>query len=99
MVLAGHLIRLVYNLNPSDVFSHHEQVFYWKKKGSGREVDFIFKFQEDFFPIELKYQNLISHRDMINLFSLKKGIVVSKNKYDTFKQYSTIPVEIFLMLI
>ena len=99
MVLAGHLIRLVYNLHPSDVFSHHEQVFYWKKKGSEREVDFIFKVREEYFPVELKYQNTISRRDMTNLFSLRKGIIVSKNKFDTFNQYSTIPIEIFLMLI
>jgi hypothetical protein len=99
MVVAGHMIRLAYNLKMSDVFSHHDCLFYWRKKGTEREVDFVLKHDKNVYPIEVKYQNKVTRRDLSNLFTFQKGILASKNTVDTYKQYSTIPVDLLLMLI
>ena len=99
MIVFNHLIRYAYNLKPSDIFSSHDWIFFWKKKRSEKEIDFIVKYKNELFPIETRYKNTVDKKDLMNLFHLKQGIVITKNKLDTYKQYSFIPVEIFLMLI
>lgn len=99
MIVLGHLLRCVYNLNPSDVFSHHEHLFFWRKKKTDREVDFVLKRGGELFPIEVKYQESVDRRDLANLFSFGRGLLISKNRFDVYKAYSTIPVETFLMLV
>ncbi len=98
MIVAGHLIRCLYNLSPSDVFSHRDRLFFWKSKGTGREVDFVMK-HDGLHPIEVKYQNVVERRDLQNLFSFGRGVLVSKNALWTYKHYTAIPAEVFLMLI
>jgi len=99
MVVLGHLLRCAYNLNPSDVFSHHEHLFFWRKKKTDREVDFVLKQAGELFPIEVKYRESVDRKDLANLFSFGRGVLVSKNRFDVYKAYSTIPVETFLMLV
>ena len=101
-VVEDHLIRLMYDAHPSDVFTPHEHIFYWRKKGSGREVDFVLKSEEnELLPIELKFQNKIHKSDYrgLHLFPAKKGILLSKNVFDVSGNYATIPVSLFLLLI
>jgi len=96
----NHLIRLMYNIYPSDVFTPHEHVFYWRKKGGKIEVDFILKSEKnDLFPIELKYQNQIQKSDYKGLYTFKKGVLLTKNKFDLAGNYATIPVSLFLLLV
>ena len=99
MVVGDHLIRLAYNLNPSDVFSHHERIYYWKKKGTDKEIDFVLNQDDSFYPIEVKYQNTINKTDFAPLYTFKKGIILSKQDVETHNQYSVLPVEAFLLLI
>ena len=99
-IVENHLIRFMYNVYPSDVFTSHEHIFYWRKKGGKREVDFIIKSKHnDLLPIELKYQNKIQNSDYKGLHAFNKGILISKNKLDVSGNYVTIPVSIFLLLI
>ena len=99
-VVGNHLVRLMYNIYPSDVFTLHEHVFYWRKKGGKIEVDFVLKSgKNDLFPVELKYQNQIQNSDYKGLYTFKKGILLSKNKFDVTGNYVTIPVSLFLLLI
>jgi len=101
-VVENHLVRLMYNTFPSDVFAPHEHVFYWKKSGGGKEVDFVLKPGEnELLPIELKFQNKIQKSDYKGLrtFPGRKGIMLSKNRFDVTGNYATIPVSLFLLII
>jgi hypothetical protein len=53
----------------------------------------------DLHPVEVKYQNEVDKRDLQNLFSFGRGVIVSKNAIWTYKHYAAIPAEMFLMLI
>lgn len=99
MVVADHIIHLARTLNPSDVFSHHERTYYFRKKGKDREVDFVLHHNGKMYPFEVKYQNSISNRDVSGLFSFGNGLVLSKKTMDLDKRFPVIPVESFLMLI
>jgi hypothetical protein len=99
-VVQSHLIRLMYNIFPSDIFSPEEHVFYWRSKGGKKEVDYVLRSKEnELLPIELKYQNKLQSRDYKGLHSFPKGIMISKNTFEVNNNYVTIPVSIFLLLI
>ena len=99
-IVENHLIRLMYNVSPSDVFTSHEHVFYWRKKGGKKEVDFVIKDKNgELLPIEVKFQNKINSKDYIGLNAFKKGILISKKDFNTTGNYVTIPVSLFLFLI
>ena len=100
MLISNHVVRLAYNIAPSDVFNHHERTFFWKKSGKKeKEIDFIIKKDDELFPIEVKYQNKLKRRDLGNLFLLKKGVLLSKHHTESYKNYVIIPVEAFLLMI
>lgn len=99
-IVENHLTRLMYNVSQSDVFTSQEHVFYWRKKGGKKEVDFVIKDKNgDLLPIEVKYQNQINSKDYIGLNAFKKGILISKKDFNTTGNYVTIPVSLFLFLI
>ena len=99
-IVENHFIRFMYNVHPSDVFASHEHVFYWRKKGGKREVDFIIKSKNnELLPIELKFQNKIQKSDYKGLSKFNKGIFLSKNEFNVTGNYVTIPVSLFLLLV
>jgi len=97
MIVASHLTQLSCDLAPSDVTSHHERLMFARTK-KGYEVDFVLKQGGDLFPVEVKYQDSVGKRDLVNLFSMGKGILVSKSTISAYGKYATVPAEIFLML-
>jgi len=99
MLVCGHLIRCAYNLDPSDVFSPQEHVYFWKKKGSNKEIDFLLNHGESLYPIEVKYRSSVSRHDLSNMFGHGRGLLLSKDDIETYKTYSTLPVEIFLLFV
>jgi hypothetical protein len=99
MVISDHLIRQAYALDPSDVFSPHEHVMYFRKKDTDREIDFILKHRKSLYPFEVKYRKRIGRKELENLFILRKGVLITKDILSTHNQYSLIPVELFLLLI
>lgn len=103
MVVAGHLIRLLYRLSPSDVFTHHENIFYWRGKGRGggeREVDFLLKYDGGIFPVEVKYKGRIRCEDMRGFSRFDGGVLLTGGgDLKVEKNVTIIPVEVFLLLI
>lgn len=99
MVVANHLVQWSYEWASSDVFPAHERLFYFKKKDSGREVDFVLKHGRELYPFEVKYQDSVGKRDLNGLFSFHKGVLVSKADLNALRDYATIPVELLLMLL
>ncbi len=101
MVVADHLRRWAYNMGPSDVFTPHEKVMFWKKKGKKeKEIDFVLKHKDHICPIEVKYQNQVTKRDFGNFaFTFNSGVLLSKQNMETHNRYSILPVEAFLLLI
>ncbi|MDW7733386.1 MAG: ATP-binding protein [Methanolobus sp.] len=99
-VVQSHLVRLMYNMFPSDIFSPEEHIFYWRNKGGKKEVDYVLKSRDnELLPIELKYQNKLQNSDYRGLYSFPKGIMLSKNTFEVNNNYVTIPVSIFLLLV
>jgi len=101
-IVCDHLIRFLYNLNPSDMYDPSLNVFYWSNR---KEVDYVLKIKKDYLPIEVKYQNIINPEDYQGIYSFYSadseytGIVMSKNKLDIHNEISTIPVPLLLLLI
>lgn len=99
-VFHSHLVHFMYEKHPSDVFSPHERVFYLKTKGRKKEVDFVLKTDgNQLLGIELKYQSQINSSDYRGLTAFKKGILISKDKYEISGKYATVPASLFLLLL
>lgn len=93
-----HLSRMSYNHAPTDLYNQSESVFY-VKNSKGETIDFIVKLKGELIPVEVKYQNQIKKSDYNNIRKFKQGIIVSKNTYEHYENYVSIPVSIFLMFI
>ncbi|MEM4397744.1 MAG: ATP-binding protein [Candidatus Woesearchaeota archaeon] len=94
----NHLTRLSYKLNPKDLFDPKDSIFYYKDD-KNKEIDFILLYDDQFYPIEVKYQNTINESDFVCFKSFKKGVVITKNDFGLYRNYVKIPLTIFLMLI
>jgi predicted AAA+ superfamily ATPase len=97
-VVYNHLCRFSYNLNPRDLFDPKDVLCYYKDKNK-KEIDFVLSFDEQYFPFEVKYQASIVNSDFFPFRPFNKGILISKNKLETYRNYVQIPVSIFLLLI
>ncbi len=102
-VVGDHLIRFMYNRNPSDMYDPSRNVFYWENGKT--EVDNVLKLDDDYLALEVKYQNRIEGVDYKGLYSFYearsqyKGILLSKNTLQTHEEIVTIPIPIFLLLV
>ena len=80
-------------------------MFYWKYC-KGREVDFVYSNGAGTeTPIEVKFQNHISARDLDGLINFKRqpgqrnAILLSKDKLSLENECVAIPVSLFLLLV
>ena len=103
-VVASHLIRLAFDLSPKKQnFEYSDLLFYWRH-GRGREVDFVYSSGGNEVPIEVKFQNRITARDLDGIINFKRqagsgtSILLSKDKLSTEREYVAIPASLFLML-
>jgi len=102
-VVGDHLIRFMYNRNPSDMYAPSRNVFYWDDGNS--EVDYVLKLDEDYLGLEVKYQNQIVNKDYkgLNNFwnprSEYTGVLLSKNELKVHNDITTIPIPLFLVLV
>ncbi len=95
-IVYDHLIRLAYNLNPSDLFDPKDIVFY---SYADKEIDFILKNGNAVSAFELKYQNKINSEDYKGLQKFNGNkYMISKNELD-LENIITIPLSIFLSLV
>lgn len=107
-IIGDHLIRLSFNISErKQRFDYSNYLFYWRyHKDKEKEVDYIFyNGQEIEIPIEVKFTNRISNRDLDGIFNFKKytgvknGLIISKESLEAVKDYVKIPAYIFLLLI
>jgi len=102
-VVCDHMIRLLFNLEPSLQFDYTIRLFYWESS-KRREVDFVTKLKDKFLPIELKYQSRIQRSDVYGIIDFikggrsYKGIIITKDTFVQGKSYVGIPVSLFLLL-
>jgi len=102
-LVCDHLIRLAFNLNPTDDFIPSMNVFYWKSEQ--KEVDYVLDLEREYLPIEVKYQSSISRENLNSIYSFLRtqstyrGIVVTKDLLSAERGVVMIPVHIFLCLI
>jgi hypothetical protein len=102
-VVGDHLIRLVFNFNPSADFDPTCNLMYWKTTKD--EVDYVIKINQTYLPIEVKYTSSFSKSDINGMYTFTrsgnsyKGIVITKNLLNNEKNVMAIPAYLFLLLI
>jgi predicted AAA+ superfamily ATPase len=102
-VVCNHIIRLLFNLEPSPQFDYTTKLFYWVSSKK-REVDFVTKLGDAFLPIELKYQSSIQRSDVYGIIDFlkggkaHKGIVATKDAFIHGRSHVGIPVSTFLLM-
>src|SRR3989338_7421343 len=97
-VVGDHLNRAAHNFRPTDTFDPSDFIFY-AKTNKGHEIDFIFKADNIFTGIEVKYQNDINSEDFRGLSKIGKGCMVSKKEFNQKNKIAIIPVSLFLLYI
>lgn len=105
-VVANHLIRLAFNVSSRrQNFEYSDVLFHWRY-GKDREVDFVYDDQAGIkTPIEVKFQNHITARDLDGLINFKRrtthqnAILLSKDTLDIERECIAIPVSLFLLLV
>jgi len=98
-VVASHVARMLEDLGPGDLHNPREAMYFWRKKGSGREVDLVARVPSGFRPVEVKYQSRVTSGDLVPLRSFKGGVVVSRDTLETRNGRAIVPVEVFLALV
>ena len=104
-VVANHLIRMAFNKSPKKQnFEYSNLLFYWRY-GPNREVDFVYNNRINTeIPIEIKFQNNISVRDLDGLINFKRrtgqknAVLLTKDKLSLDRECVMIPSSLFLLL-
>ena len=66
---------------------------------SGKELDFIYKKNEDLTGIEVKYKEEVDKMEITRVNSIAEYIVLTKNQYEQFGSMAFIPVSLFLSVL
>jgi hypothetical protein len=102
-LVCNHLIRFLFNMEPSSQFDYTTKLFWWESSKK-REVDFVAKSGEAFLPIEVKYQGSLQRNDLYGIIDFMKGgkshkgILVTKDSLTQGRNYTGIPMPIFLLI-
>jgi len=94
-IFGNHLLRKINKMYPSDLAYINEKIYFFKGK---KEIDFVIKLENRLIGFEVKYQNQITKSDYAPLYILDKGILISKNTFETEK-YNCIPVSLMLIYL
>lgn len=95
-LIYNHLVRLAYNLQPSDLFDPEDFVFYWS---DGKELDFAFKYEGKLFPVDVTYRKQIGTNWAWVKETFGYPIIISKETFKVRSDYASVPASIFLSLI
>ena len=96
------LARLASKPDGSFMSDYSDRLFYWRDE-RGRELDFVLRAGRSAVPVEVKFQNTFSRRDLapvvrfLDAASAEKGIVVSKSALEERSDYAVVPACIFLL--
>jgi predicted AAA+ superfamily ATPase len=102
-VVCNHLIRLMFNIEPSPQFDYATKLLYWESSKK-REVDFAAKLESGFLPIEVKYQGSIQRNDLYGIIDFMKGgkshkaIIITKDTLGQGRNHTEVPLPIFLLI-
>ena len=101
-IVADHLIRFSFNLNPSDLFDARDEIFFYEPNKS--EIDFIVNTGKGLLPVESKYRKNIPNSSirLVRQFAenqKNKGIMVTKDEFKEDEGIVLIPASLFLTLI
>lgn len=102
-VVASHLLRLVRQMRPTRTPKPHSSVFYWTDKKS-RMVDFVVDLgSNEIVPIMIM-DGTVRRRDMSALTRFLthtecRGLLLGRNDMEYNRDYLTVPVSVFLMLV
>lgn len=106
-IVADHLIRLAFAISEKKQnFEYSEHLFYWKYEKN--EIDFVLNNGIDIeLPIEVKFQNSISNRDLDSIINFSKEsknknqipLLLSKSRFDILDECILIPASVFLMFV
>lgn len=72
-------------------FAHYEK--------NGKEIDAIFRGDERYLCIEIKYQNQVNERDIRRIAPLNRYFILSKEDVERKENLMILPVDIFLALL
>ncbi|MFH1588018.1 MAG: ATP-binding protein [Candidatus Diapherotrites archaeon] len=97
-VCGDHLSRLSYNFAPSDLFDQRNMVFY-VRTAKGEAIDFIVRLENEFIPVEIKYQNQINSHDFNAIKKFRHGIIASKKTFEADGRHIAIPLPLLLQFI
>jgi len=105
-VIGDHLIRLAFNISPKKQNFVYSNVLYYWRYGKDKEVDYVYNDgMGREIPIEVKFQNNLSVRDLDGIINFKKftgvknALLISKDKLELTRECVVIPASIFLLLI
>lgn len=103
-IIGDHLIRLAFALSPKkQTFVYSNSLFFWKY-GKEQEVDYVYYDGKLELPVEVKFQNKITKRDLDGIINFKKyarvknALLLSKDRLDVDREAVIIPASMFLML-
>lgn len=105
-IVGDHLIRLAFAMSQNkQVFNYSNAIFYWKYEKQ-QEVDFILNSAPKMeVPIEVKFKNSITNRDLDGLINFKKltgvnsALLVTKDQLEVANECVKIPAAMFLLLV
>ena len=104
-IVANHLIRLAFlRSQKKQMFVPSNHIYYWKYENS--EVDLIYNDGMGIeIPIEVKFQNNLTKRDLDGVINFKKStgtdkaLLLTKDTLSVERECVKIPVSMFLLLI
>lgn len=102
-IVANHLIRLQFNMNPSSSFQYNQNLFY-ALPTKRSEIDFILNTGDGPIPIEVRFQSTIYQKDWELVARIaskvgKRGILLTKEDMTIEDNYAMLPASLFLLLI
>ena len=104
-IVASHLIRMAFRRSPKKPwFRHANYLAYWKY-GPQKEVDFVYNDGAVEVPIEVKFRNRLTKRDLDGVIAFKKaagaksGLILTKNSLCAERECVKIPASMFLLLL
>jgi hypothetical protein len=105
-IVGDHLIRLAFGISEKkQTFDYSSVIYYWKYENQ-KEVDFILNNGIGLeLPIEVRFQNSITNRDLDGLINFKRftgvknALLITKDQLDVTSECVKIPAAMFLMLI
>ncbi len=100
-IVADHLIRFRFNLNPRDPFDPRDEIFFYPVKKT--EIDFVVNMDNYCLPIEVKNRNDVPSSAVSTVRNYAKeyginGLIISK-EYKKYDNVLSIPASLFLALI